>query len=120
MTPFFEKYEQSPQNYWRSIILLGKNTASYKFAWAKTLNEFVKKNQNRFTMDEAATEQMKFLCESRKRSYFQGVSEMINKSSVFSSIDKFHNGVLRPHCHTLYLCVQGTVDCSLAIGDTCL
>ncbi len=90
MTPFFEKYEQSPQNYWRSIILLGKNTASYKFAWAKTLNEFVNKNQNRFTMDEAATEQMKFLCESRKRSYFQGVSEMINKSSVFSSIDKFH------------------------------
>ena len=91
MTPFFEKYEQSPQNYWRSIILLGKNTASYKFSWAKTLNEFVKKNQTRFTMDEAATEQMKFLCESRKRSYYQGVSDMINKAPVFANIDKFHN-----------------------------
>ena len=92
VTPFFEKYEQTPENYWRSIILLGKNTASYKFAWAKTLNEFVKNNQTKFNMDEAAAVQMKFLCESRKRSYYQGVSEMINKAPVFTGIDQFHQG----------------------------
>lgn len=41
MTTFFEN-DPTIQNYWRSIILYGRNVASYKFALAKTLIDLKK------------------------------------------------------------------------------
>ncbi|MFN7497719.1 MAG: hypothetical protein ACK5SF_09960 [Hyphomonadaceae bacterium] len=38
MTPFLEKLPTT-ENRWRALILLGRNTASYKFALAKALLE---------------------------------------------------------------------------------
>ena len=36
MSEFYE-IEPSFENYWRSVILFGRNVASYKFALAKSL-----------------------------------------------------------------------------------
>jgi hypothetical protein len=33
----FYEIEPSPENYWRAVILFGRNVASYKFALAKAL-----------------------------------------------------------------------------------
>lgn len=38
MTAFCE-IEPIPENYWRGIVLFGRNVASYKFAMAKSLLE---------------------------------------------------------------------------------
>ena len=38
MSEFYE-IEPSLENYWRAIILFGRNVASYKFALAKSLYE---------------------------------------------------------------------------------
>ena len=39
MSEFYE-IEPSLENYWRAIILFGRNVASYKFALAKALIEY--------------------------------------------------------------------------------
>ena len=41
------------ETYWRSVVLLGKNTASYKFSLAKTLLEVPKKD-NFIAFDDLA------------------------------------------------------------------
>ena len=49
----FIDHNPSLETYWRSIILLGKNVASYKFSLAKTLLEIPKKKRvNELTDDE--------------------------------------------------------------------
>ena len=42
---FFE-HNPSLETYWRSIILLGRNVASYKFSLAKTLLEYEKRSSS--------------------------------------------------------------------------
>ena len=44
----------SVDNYWRGIILLGKNVASYKLALAKCLLEFGKAQKTFVKLDELA------------------------------------------------------------------
>ena len=49
----FIDHNPSLETYWRSIILLGKNVASYKFSLAKTLLE-IPKQKTEITLDELA------------------------------------------------------------------
>jgi len=64
--------------YWRSIILLGKNVASYKFALAKTLLE-VKKENTRIYLEDIALSYAKNIC-----------AHLINKDKqITSSSSKF-------------------------------
>ncbi len=53
MSLFYE-IEPSVENYWRAIILLGRNTAAYEFALAKSLIDLVRTKRNRFDLDELA------------------------------------------------------------------
>ena len=48
--------ERSPtlDNYWRSIILFGRNVASYKFALAKSLLEFKQRGDDAVTLESLA------------------------------------------------------------------
>ena len=39
------------EDYWRAIILFGGNSATYKFALAKSLSEFVRKQQSFIRME---------------------------------------------------------------------
>jgi hypothetical protein len=48
----FQIDDPSAESEWRALILFGKNTATYKFAFAKTLLEFVKEGKDRVTLEE--------------------------------------------------------------------
>ena len=65
MSRFYE-IEPSAENYWRAIILFGRNTASYKFALAKALYDLYHQGQTRITLDELAIPYAKHLCEHLK------------------------------------------------------
>ena len=49
-------------NYWRSIILFGRNVVSYKFALAKSLLEFKERGNELITLEELAEPFSKNVC----------------------------------------------------------
>ena len=53
MTNRFIDHNPSLETYWRAIIILGKNTASYKFALADTLLQ-TENIKNEFKLDDLA------------------------------------------------------------------
>lgn len=59
---FKEEYP-SLESYWRSVILFGRNVASYKFALAKSLLEIAPTGKTSVTLDELAVPFSRNLCE---------------------------------------------------------
>jgi len=110
----FYQVDPSLENYWRSIILFGRNVASYKFALAKSLYELNKSATDLVTLEELAEPFSRHLSEHLKHtpkqitsksskfidtcvSYNQGT---LNKDALITStvklgfnnvIDAFHN-----------------------------
>jgi hypothetical protein len=78
-----EFYEVEPtlDNYWRAIILFGRNVASYKFALAKSLYELNAVTNDLVKMEQLAEPFSRHLCEHLKLEPKQGTS----KSSTFLS-----------------------------------
>ena len=65
----FIDVEPTLENYWRAIILFGKNTASYKFALAKTLIDVsLERNSDLISLEDLAPSYAIHLCEYLKRS----------------------------------------------------
>ena len=54
MTTKFKTNDPSLESQWRAIILFGKNSATYKFAFAKSLLGIVEKEKTKITLDELA------------------------------------------------------------------
>ena len=48
----FTEVQPTLENYWRSIILFGRNVASYKFALGKSLLELSKQGREIVTLDD--------------------------------------------------------------------
>lgn len=65
MSQFYE-IEPSLENYWRAIILFGRNTASYKFALAKALYEVKEQGNTLVTLDQLADPFSRHICEHLK------------------------------------------------------
>lgn len=65
MSRFYE-IEPSLENYWRSIILFGRNVASYKFALAKSLYDLKDSSETVITLDKLAIPFSKHLTEHLK------------------------------------------------------
>lgn len=63
-----EFYQVDPtlDNYWRAIILFGRNVASYKFALAKALQDLSDRSNDLITLDELAIPFSGHLCEHLK------------------------------------------------------
>jgi len=61
-------------NQWRAIILFGQNTASYKFALAKSLLELSQEGQSLITLDELAVPYAHHLTEHLRRGSKQSTS----------------------------------------------
>ena len=55
--------ELTLEDYWRAIILLGKNVTSYKFALAKSLLELAPKGKDLITLEELAEPFSRYICE---------------------------------------------------------
>ena len=58
----FKEQYPSLESYWRSIILFGRNVASYKFALAESLLDIVPTGQTVITLEELADPFSKHLC----------------------------------------------------------
>lgn len=113
MSRFYE-LDPSLENYWRAIILFGRNTASYKFALAKSLYDLYSTGKTLITLDELAAPYAIHLCErlkkhpkqiTRDQSTFLGYLSSFNEGKIsydemikqtvrygFNNvIDAFHN-----------------------------
>ncbi len=71
----FIDVEPTLENYWRAIILFGRNTASYKFALAKTLIDVsLERNSDFISLEDLALPYAMHLCEHLKHSPKQSTS----------------------------------------------
>ena len=59
----FKEQYPSLESYWRSIILFGRNVASYKFALAKSLLEIAPTGKTIITLEELAVPFSRHICE---------------------------------------------------------
>lgn len=75
----FYQVDPSLENYWRSIILFGRNVASYKFALAKSLYELTERSNDLITIEELAEPFSRHLCEHLERS----PKQVTSRSSKF-------------------------------------
>jgi len=88
-----EFYEVEPtlDNYWRAIILFGKNSASYKFALAKSLYDLHAVPNDLVTMAQLAEPFSRHLCEHLQHSPKQITSK---SSPVIRACNSFNNNEL--------------------------
>ena len=85
--PVFIDNDWSVESYWRSIILFGKNSATYKFALAKSLLDLSSNNNDLILMEELAQPFSKHICEHLKIIDKQGT----NKESKFLDTCRKYN-----------------------------
>ena len=87
----FFQVDPSLENYWRSIILFGRNVASYKFALAKSLYEMTAQTNELVTLEQLAEPFSRHLCNHLAHS----PKQIISKSSKFiSACSSFNDDVL--------------------------
>lgn len=87
----FYQVDPSLENYWRSIILFGRNVASYKFALAKSLYELSASSNDLITLEELAEPFSRHLCEHLKLS----PKQITSRSSKFiEDCILFNDGLL--------------------------
>ena len=86
MTVFFEN-DPSNSSFWRSIILYGKNVASYKFALAKALIELKSKNKEFISLEELSEPFSANICEHLKNNEKQITS---SSSTFLDNCKKFN------------------------------
>ena len=59
----FTEVQPTLENYWRSIILFGRNVASYKFALGKSLLELSQQGKETVSLEELAEPFARHICE---------------------------------------------------------
>lgn len=92
MTDDIEKFKElnpSVESYWRSIILYGNNTASYKFALGKCLLEISKSEKNIINLSELAPLFSKYICEHMATSPKQTTS---TSSTFLNACQQYNEG----------------------------
>ncbi|QEP43370.1 HNH endonuclease [Ectothiorhodospiraceae bacterium BW-2] len=90
MSRFYE-IDPTPENYWRAIILFGRNTASYKFALAKALLELHGNGKSQVKLEELAVPYAKHLAQHIKQQPKQITSK---RSSFLEQITAYNQGQL--------------------------
>jgi len=96
MTDFLER-SPTLDNYWRSIILFGRNVASYKFALAKSLLEFRQRGNDLVTLEELSEPFSRHICahlqENPKQSTSPG-SKFLSACAAFNEKTVSHEQLL--------------------------
>lgn len=75
MSTLFQINDPSIESQWRAIILFGKNSATYKFAFAKSLLSLIEKEKTKITLEELAVPYANFIVDHLKKSDKQGNAE---------------------------------------------
>jgi len=86
MTKFTEN-DLSMETQWRSIILFGKNVATYKFAFGRALLDLAQKEKVVITLDDLAEPFAKYMIEHVKNGMGQG-----NKGRFISELSNYIAG----------------------------
>jgi hypothetical protein len=87
----FYEIEPTLENFWRSIILFGRNVASYKFALAKALYELKESDKSVVTLEELAEPFSRHICAHLEHS----PKQVTSKSSRFlNACAKYNEGTL--------------------------
>jgi hypothetical protein len=103
MTTQFQINDPSLESQWRAIILFGKNSATYKFAFAKSLLGLIEQEKTKISLDELAIPFAKSIVEHLKKSDKQGnavsskflegcrnyINEKITKEDLYSLTEKY-------------------------------
>lgn len=85
----FQENDPSLESQWRAIILFGKNSATYKFAFGKTLLELVSKETNTFSLKDISPLFVNSILEHLKKNDKQGNSI---SSTFLNACRKYNNG----------------------------
>lgn len=91
MVARFEDINPTLDNYWRAIILFGRNVASYKFALAKSLLELNKSSGELVRLHELADPFSRYMCEHLAQCDKQATS---SSSQYLDKCRAFNNGEL--------------------------
>ena len=103
MTTQFQINDPSLESQWRAIILFGKNSATYKFAFAKSLLGLIEQEKTKISLDELAIPFANSIVEHLKVSDKQGnagsskflegcrsyINEKITKEDIYSLTEKY-------------------------------
>lgn len=89
--PSFTDASPTLDNYWRAIILFGRNVASYKFALAKSLLELDKETGELVKLEELALPFSAHVCEHLRNEKKQSTSPT---SRFLQACEKFNQGEL--------------------------
>ena len=107
-----EFYEITPSldNYWRGIILFGRNVASYKFALAKSLFDLSQNQNDLVTLDELAVPFSHHICTHLEKVDKQGTS---SSSKFLNTCRDFNSGKITQedlHIATVRLGFNNVID----------
>lgn len=89
MSTKFQINDPSLESQWRAIILFGNNSATYKFAFAKSLLELIKKEKTKITLEELSVPFANSIITHLKISDKQGSS---NSSTFLNGCRSFIEG----------------------------
>lgn len=87
----FQNNDSSLESQWRALILFGKNSATYKFAFAKSLLELIEKEKNRITISDLAIPFSKHMTDHLKKNDKQGNS---NSSKFLNYCRDFNSSII--------------------------
>lgn len=85
----FQENDPSLESQWRSIILFGKNSATYKFAFGKSLLEMASQEKNTISLKDLALIFVNSILEHLKKNDKQGNS---NSSTFLNACRKYNSG----------------------------
>ncbi len=88
----FTEVQPSLDNYWRSIILFGRNVASYKFALGKSLLDFAKQGTEVVTLHQLAEPFSRNICEHLTIADKQGTA---STSRFLKTCRRFNSGEIK-------------------------
>jgi hypothetical protein len=103
MTTQFQINDPSLESQWRAIILFGKNSATYKFAFAKSLLGLIEQEKTKISLDELAIPFANSIVEHLKKNDKQGnacsskflegcrnyINNKITKEDLYSLTEKY-------------------------------
>jgi hypothetical protein len=99
MTTKFQINDPSIESQWRSIILFGKNTATYKFAFAKALLELIEQQKTKIKISELAIPFANAIIEHLQKNDKQGSSP---SSKFLEGCRKYiDNSISKEHLYSL-------------------
>ena len=84
----FQENDLSLESQWRAIILFGKNSATYKFAFGKALLQLVSKETNSISLKELSPLYVNYILDHIKQNDKQGNS---NSSTFLNACREFNN-----------------------------